>query len=473
MTTPLTLFDKIWNDHRIRSLGDGIDLLHVDRHLIHDLVAGQVLDQLSQRGLPVAAPKLSWATPDHSVSTRRRVGSDAGNDTARKLLSSMRTGAEQAGIRLFDLGSREQGIVHVVGPELGITLPGTMLLCGDSHTCTHGGLGALSFGIGISEVAHVLATQTIRQRRPKTMRISIEGELSPLVTSKDVILSIIGRLGTAAGQGYAIEYAGSAVRAMDVEARMTLCNLSIELGAKIGMIAPDDKTFAYVAGRPYAPAEGPLLDAAIEYWRTLPSDEGASFDVEHELRTEEIAPQITWGTSPQDVIAITGKIPDPNAAGSDAAGKGIRAALDYMGLEGGAGIAGTQVDWVFIGSCANGRLSDLRLAASVVANRKVAKNVIAIVVPGSQQVKRQAEAEGLDRIFREAGFEWHDSGCALCVAANELHVGPGERSVSTSNRNFVGRQGPRARTHLANPATAAAAAIAGAIVDPRELVNWG
>ena len=466
-----TLFAKIWDDHKIRTIGDGVDLLHVDRHLIHDLVAGPVLQQLRQRGLSVAAPELSWATPDHSVTTRSRLDRDGGNDIARKLVTSMRTETERAGIRIFDLGSEQQGIVHVVGPEMGITLPGTLLLCGDSHTCTHGGLGALSFGIGMSEVGHVLATQTIRQRRPKTMRITIEGELSPMVTSKDVVLSIIGRLGTAAGQGFAVEYAGSAVRAMDIEARMTLCNLSIELGAKVGMVAPDDKTFAYVAGRPYAPRKGAELEAAIDYWRTLPSDAGAVFDVEHVIATDEIAPQVTWGTSPQDVIAVTGDIPDPESCRTDAARSGTRAALDYMGLKGGGKIAGTPIDWVFIGSCANGRISDLRLAASVVANRKVAANVTAIVVPGSQQVKRQAEAEGLDRIFRDAGFEWHDSGCALCVAANGLHVGPGERSVSTSNRNFVGRQGPRARTHLANPATAAAAAIAGTIVDPRDLVN--
>jgi 3-isopropylmalate/(R)-2-methylmalate dehydratase large subunit len=469
MSPPRTLFAKIWDDHRIRSVGDGVDLLHVDRHLIHDLVAGPVLNQLAQRGLSVAAPELSWATPDHSVTTRTRIGGDAGNDTARKLLASMRAGTERTGIRIFDLGSDQQGIVHVVGPEMGITQPGTLLLCGDSHTCTHGGLGALSFGIGMSEVAHVLATQTIRQRRPKTMRITIQGELSPMVTSKDVVLSVIGQLGTAAGQGYAVEYAGSAVQAMDIEARMTLCNLSIELGAKIGMVAPDEKTFAYVSGRPYSPAEGPELDAAIAYWRTLGTDEGAVFDVEHVITTDEIAPQITWGTSPQDVIPITGNIPDPDAAGPR--GSGTQAALDYMGLAGGRKIAGTPIDWVFIGSCANGRLSDLRLAASVVVGRKVAPNVTAMVVPGSQQVKRQAEAEGLDRVFRDAGFEWHDSGCALCVAANGLHVGPGERSVSTSNRNFVGRQGPRARTHLANPATAAAAAITGAIVDPRDLVS--
>jgi 3-isopropylmalate/(R)-2-methylmalate dehydratase large subunit len=466
-----TLFAKIWDDHKIRTIGDGVDLLHVDRHLIHDLVAGPVLQQLRQRGLSVAAPELSWATPDHSVTTRSRLGRDGGNDIARKLVTSMRTETERAGIRIFDLGSEQQGIVHVVGPEMGITLPGTLLLCGDSHTCTHGGLGALSFGIGMSEVGHVLATQTIRQRRPKTMRITIEGELSPMVTSKDVVLSIIGRLGTAAGQGFAVEYAGSAVRAMDIEARMTLCNLSIELGAKVGMVAPDDKTFAYVAGRPYAPRMGAELEAAIDYWRTLPSDAGAVFDVEHVIATDEIAPQVTWGTSPQDVIAVTGDIPDPESCRTDAARSGTRAALDYMGLTGGGKIAGTPIDWVFIGSCANGRISDLRLAASVVANRKVAANVTAIVVPGSQQVKRQAEAEGLDRIFRDAGFEWHDSGCALCVAANGLRVGAGERSVSTSNRNFVGRQGPRARTHLANPATAAAAAIAGTIVDPRDLVN--
>ena len=470
MSEPRTQFSKIWEDHKILSLGDDLDLLYVDRHLLHDLAAGPVLRQLSERNLRVFNPKLSFAVPDHSVSTRNRVGRDGGNDTARKLLSSMREETKKSGIRLFDLDTNEQGIVHVVGPELGITLPGTLLLCGDSHTCTHGGLGALAFGIGTSEVAHVLATQTIRQRRPKTMRIRIDGQLSPMVTAKDVILSIIGRLGTAAGQGYAIEYAGSAVRAMEIEERMTLCNLSIEMGSKIGLIAPDSKTFAYVAGRPFAPSTGAMFEEAQADWRNLVTDAEAVFDAEHSIDAAEIAPQVTWGTSPQDVVGVDGQVPTMAADATVEAKSERQAALEYMGLKAGAAIEGTPVDWVFIGSCANGRLSDLRLAARVVEGRKISRKVRAIVVPGSQSVKSRAEAEGLDQIFLDAGFEWHASGCALCVAANGEHVGSGERSVSTSNRNFVGRQGPKARTHLASPATAAAAAIAGAIIDPRKLV---
>jgi 3-isopropylmalate/(R)-2-methylmalate dehydratase large subunit len=356
--------------------------------------------------------------------------------------------------------------VHVVGPELGITLPGSLIVCGDSHTCTHGGLGALAFGIGSSEVGHVLATQTLRQRRPKAMRLRFEGELGPSVTSKDMILHAIGRLGTAAGRGHAVEFAGAAVRALSVDARLTLCNLSIELGAKIGMVAPDDKVYEYLAGKPYAPT-GMLFDRAVAHWQTLSTADGAAFDREETLDVAEIAPQVTWGTSPQDVLPIDGRVPDPaNEPDADRRDAMVRA-LEYMGLTPNQALAGTPVDWVFIGSCANSRISDLREAAQVVRGRHVADGVRAWIVPGSEETKRLAEAEGLHHQFIAAGFEWRSPGCSMCLAANGEVVPPGRRSVSTSNRNFVGRQGPGARTHLASPAMAAAAAVAGHLVDVR------
>jgi 3-isopropylmalate/(R)-2-methylmalate dehydratase large subunit len=360
--------------------------------------------------------------------------------------------------------------VHVMGPELGLSLPGCLIVCGDSHTCTHGGLGALAFGIGSSELAHVLATQTIVQRRPKTMRVSFEGVMPPGVTPKDLILRLIGVIGAAGGTGFAVEYAGSAIRALDLEGRLTICNLSIELGAKMGFIAPDDTTFAYLAGRPFAP-KGRMWERAVAEWRKLPSDPGAPFDRELTLDVATIAPQVTWGTSPEHVIAVDQPIPDPAAIADPSRRGGIEAALDYMGLRPNQPILGTKVDWVFIGSCTNSRLSDLRAAAAVVRGRKVAEGVRAWVVPGSEQVKRNAVAEGLDRIFIGAGFEWREPGCSMCLAANGETVPRGQRSISTSNRNFVGRQGPGARTHLASPAMAAAAAIAGAIADVRRLEN--
>ncbi len=466
---PSTLFAKIWSSHSIRELGEGVSLLHIDRHFIHDLEAGPRLDDLRDAGRVVARPDLTFATPDHAVSSAADRTTDT-NPNGGRLLRDMRRGVAQAGIRLFDLGSPEQGIVHVIGPEQGLTQPGMVIVCGDSHTCTHGAFGALAFGIGSSEVGHVLATQTLRQRRPKTLRLRFEGRLGTGVTAKDMILYAIGRLGTAGGRGHAIEYAGQAVRSLGLDARLTLCNLSIEMGAKIGMVAPDDAVFEYLAGRPGSP-QGRLFERAVASWRRLPTDEGARFDREVEIDASAIAPQITWGTSPQDVLPVDGRVPDPDDERDAARRNAIWRSLDYMGLVPGQRLTDIRVDRVFIGSCANGRLSDLREAAAVVAGRQVAAGVSAWVVPGSEQTRRDAEAEGLHLIFRAAGFEWRAPGCSMCLAANGETVAPGQRCVSTSNRNFVGRQGPGARTHLASPAMAAAAAVMGRIADCRALVG--
>ena len=466
-TAPKTLFDSVWSSRVIKELADGVSLLHIDRHLIHDLEAGPRLNDLSAAGYTVARSDLTFATPDHAVSSAVGRTTDT-NPTGGRLLRAMRRGTARSGIRLFDLGSPGQGIVHVIGPELGLTLPGSVIVCGDSHTCTHGGLGALAFGIGSSEVGHVLATQTLRQRRPKTMVLRFEGQLAPGVTAKDMILHAIGRLGTSAGRGYAVEYAGAAVRALSIDARLTLCNLSIEMGAKIGMVAPDEAVYEYLAGKPYAPA-GALFDRAVAYWKTLSTAHDARFDRDETIDISPIAPQVTWGTSPQEVMPIDGRVPDPADEPSAERRQSMTRALDYMGLLPGQALAGTPVDWVFIGSCANSRLSDLREAAQVARGRHVAQGVHAWVVPGSEETKRLAEEEGLHRQFLEAGFEWRSPGCSMCLAANGETVPPGQRSVSTSNRNFVGRQGPGARTHLASPAMAAAAAVAGRLVDVRTL----
>ncbi len=464
---PTTLFDKIWDSHVAADLGGGWCLLHVDRHLLHDLSGTAGLTDLAARGLPVHSPGLTFATPDHAVSTARGRG-ELTDGTGPLLRRSLRERAGAQGIRFFDLGEAGQGIVHVIGPEQGITLPGTTLVCGDSHTCTHGGLGALAFGIGSSEIMHVLATQTLRQQKPRQMRIWIEGALRPGVTAKDLALHIIRSLGTRAGTGHAIEYAGPAVTALPVEGRMTLCNLSIELGARIGMIAPDDAVARWVAGRPYAPA-GPLLEQAVAAWRLLRTDADATFDAVATVDAAAVAPTVTWGTSPEHAIDIAGRIPDPADEPDPARRRALEDALAYMALEPGRPIAGTPIDWVFIGSCTNARLPDLREAACVVARRHVAPGVTAWVVPGSEQVRRDAEAEGLHRVFEAAGFQWREPGCSMCVAANGERVPEGARCVSTSNRNFVGRQGPGARTHLASPAMAAAAALRGCITDLRAL----
>jgi 3-isopropylmalate/(R)-2-methylmalate dehydratase large subunit len=461
-----TLLAKIWDQHVICRVSDDTDLLHVDRHLLHDLGGSRGLLDLKSRNLPVHNPELTFATPDHAISTAR--GRAGTSKIGLELLAGLRTETSATGIQMFDVDEPGQGIVHVIGPELGLSLPGSLIVCGDSHTCTHGGLGALAFGIGSSELTHVLATQALIQRRPKTMRVRFEGRLPTGVTAKDLILALIGHVGAAAGTGYAVEYAGSAIRDLPVEGRLTICNLSIELGAKMGMIAPDEKTFDYLRGRPYAP-EGEMWERAVAEWRKLPSDPDAVFDSEVVIDVEKIIPQVTWGISPEHVVGVDGRVPDPGEITDPARRAAIETALDYMGLAAGAPIAGTPVDWVFIGSCTNSRLSDLRAAAEIARGRKVASGVRAWVVPGSETVKRDAVAEGLDKIFTDAGFEWREPGCSMCLAANGETVAPGQRSVSTSNRNFVGRQGPRARTHLASPASAAAAAIAGAIADVRTM----
>ena len=462
-----TLFDKVWDRHVVADLGEGWALLHVDRHLLHDLSGPPALEELVDRGLPVMRPDLAFATPDHAVSSLLlRTGSDL--PAAQKLLDSLRVRTRNAGVRLFDLGEQGQGIVHVMGAELGIILPGVTVVCGDSHTCTNGGLGALAFGIGSSECTHVLATQTLRQQKPKRMRVRFEGPLQTGVASKDLVLHLISHLGTAAGVGHALEFAGSTIRSMSVESRLTVCNLSIEFGSKTGMIAPDDTTFQYLAGRRFAP-EGEMFDHAVGDWRTLPSDEDAVFDREYVVDATSVPPTVTWGTSPEQSIPVDGIVPDPASAPDESSRSAWASALEYMGLKPGQPIAGTPVDRIFIGSCSNSRLPDLRAAADVARGRKVAATVVAWVVPGSEQVKRDAEAEGLDRVFTDAGFEWRAPGCSMCVAANGDRVAPRARCVSTSNRNFVGRQGPGARTHLASPAMAAAAAVTGCITDVRRL----
>jgi 3-isopropylmalate/(R)-2-methylmalate dehydratase large subunit len=461
-----TMLDKIWDQHVIFRVSDDTDLLHIDRHLLHDLGGSRGLLDLKSRDLKVHSPELTFATPDHAISSAP--GRAGTSKIGLELLASLRTETSASGIQLFDVDEPGQGIVHVIGPELGLSLPGSLIVCGDSHTCTHGGLGALAFGIGSSELTHVLATQTLIQRRPKTMRVKFEGKLPLGVTAKDMILALIGHAGVAAGTGYAVEYAGSAIRDLPVEGRFTICNLSIEFGAKMGMVAPDDKTYEYVKGRRYAP-EGAIWERALKAWKQLPSDADAVFDKEITIDVTKIKPQVTWGISPEHVIGVDGNIPDPATVEDPARRAALETALDYMGLKAGAPIAGTPVDWVFIGSCTNSRLSDLRAAAEVARGRKVAPGVRAWVVPGSETVKRDAVAEGLDKVFTEAGFEWREPGCSMCLAANGEVVTPGQRSVSTSNRNFIGRQGPQARTHLASPASAAAAAIAGAIADVRTM----
>jgi len=462
-----TLFDKIWDAHVIRELADGWALLHIDRHLLHDLSGPPALADVASRGLSLHDPDLVFATPDHAVSSEPgRIATTF--PLGGKLHAELKARTQSAGVRLFDLGEPGQGIVHVMGPELGIVLPGLTVICGDSHTCTNGGLGALAFGVGSSESTHALATQTLRQQKPQRMLIRSEGQLGPGVSAKDLALHIIGQLGADAGVGYAVEFAGEAVRAMDIEARLTLCNLTVELGARYGLVAPDEKTIEWLRDRPFAP-KGDLFEEAARHWRTLTSDKDAVFDREELIDANTVKPTITWGTSPQHAIAVDARIPDPAAATDDATRSAIAAALEYMGLEPGAYIAGTPVDRVFIGSCTNSRLSDLRAAAEVVRGRHVAPGVTAWVVPGSENVRSAAEAEGLHTLFESAGFSWREPGCSMCVAANGEQVPPKARCISTSNRNFVGRQGPEARTHLASPAVAAAAAIAGYITDARTL----
>jgi 3-isopropylmalate/(R)-2-methylmalate dehydratase large subunit len=465
MTQGQTIFDKIWARHAIADLGDGFTLLHVDRHVVCDLTGKGFID-LEQRGAKVRNPELTFAVADHSIST------DPAHPDPRFLKNdfvvNLRRQAAKFGFTHFDIGERGHGIEHVVAPELGIVLPGLTVACADSHTVTLGAMGAIAWGIGQSELVHILATQCSVQRKPKRMRIRLDGRLQPGVYGKDLILHLIGQVGTSAGTGHAVELCGTAIDALGMEGRFTVCNMTIELGARFGMIAPDETTFAYLAGRPYSP-RGELWDRAVADWRTLPSDADAEFDTELSFDVSAIAPQITWGTNPGAVLPIGGRVPDPAQEPDAATRDGMIAALDYMGLTPGTALEGLPIDWVFIGSCTNSRISDLREAAAVVGGRKVAANVRAWVVPGSTEVKQQAEAEHLDDIFRAAGFEWREPGCSMCLAANGDLVPRGMRAVSTSNRNFVGRQGPGSRTHLASPALAAASACLGAIADPRKL----
>ncbi len=466
---PRTLFEKIWERHKIVERDDGQTLLYIDRHLVHD-GSRRAFEVLTERGLPVRRPDRTFGTPDHYVPTTSRSLDDIADPEGRRMVEAITRNAATHNVTVFGLDDPRQGIIHVVGPEQGLTQPGLLMVCGDSHTSTHGALGALAFGIGASEVAHVLATQTLWQRKPKTMRITVDGALGPGITGKDVILAIIAKIGAAGAVGHAIEYAGSAIRALSMEGRFTVCNMSIEAGARAGMIAPDDATIAFVEGRPYAP-KGPQWEKAVAIWRRLPSDPGARFDREVTLDGAAIAPMVTWGTSPEDAAPITARIPDPDAVVDGERRAAMTRALDYMGLAPGTAIDEIPVQRVFIGSCTNSRIEDLRLAAGVARGRKVAGSVHAMVVPGSGLVKRQAEAEGLDRIFTDAGFEWRDAGCSMCVGMNGDLVAAGDRCASTSNRNFMGRQGKGARTHLVSPMMAAAAAVTGRFTDVRQLLG--
>ncbi len=462
---PRTLLDKVWDAHVVRVLDDGRTLLYIDRHLVHEVTSPQAFEGLRLAGRPVRRPDLTFATVDHNVPTTGRELPIA-DPLARAQVEALRSNAVAFGVPLFDFDSGRQGIVHVIGPELGLTLPGTTIVCGDSHTSTHGAFGALAFGIGTSEVEHVLATQCLVQQKPKAMRVLLTGRLSTGVTAKDVALVMIARLGFSGGTGYALEIAGPLVSGFSMEERMTLCNMSIEAGARSALVAPDDTTFAYLKGRPHAP-KGADWDEAVARWRQLRSDDAAAFDAEITIDVTALAPVVTWGTRPDMSLPITGQVPDPMGAGSEGDAKALERALHYMGLTPGTPLESVPVDRVFIGSCTNARLADLRAAAHVVRGHHVHANVRALVVPGSQQVKADAEREGLDRIFADAGFEWREPGCSMCLGMNDDVLGEGERCASTSNRNFEGRQGRGGRTHLVSPAMAAAAAIQGHFTDVR------
>ncbi|MBI3435905.1 MAG: 3-isopropylmalate dehydratase large subunit [Proteobacteria bacterium] len=465
MDEALTLFDKLWAVHEIARRDDGETLLWVDRHYIHE-GSFNAFSQLSARGARVAEPGLTFGVADHYVPTRGR-GRALDNSNIARMVSTLSTNATASGISLFGLDDPRQGIVHVVGPEQGLTLPGLLVVCGDSHTSTHGALGAWAFGIGASEVAHVLMTQTLWQRKPSRMRITIDGHFAPGVAAKDMVLAIIAGIGADGATGHAIEFSGAAVRALSVEGRLTLCNMSIEAGARCGMVAPDDTTFDYLRGRPYAP-QGAAFDRAVEEWSALTCDDGATFDKEISFDAAAIAPIVTWGTSPQDALPIDASVPDPAREPDAARAKYLRDALDYMAIKPGRRLADISIDRVFIGSCTNARIEDLRAAAAVLSGR--VSKVPGLVSPGSSLVKRQAEEEGLDRVFRAAGLEWAESGCSMCVGINGDLVAPGERCASTTNRNFRGRQGPGARTHLMSPAMVAAAAVTGRLTDVRPLL---
>ena len=462
-----TLYDKLWESHVVDTEKDGTTILYIDRHLLHEVTSPQAFEGLRMAGRKPWRNTANLLVADHNVSTQNREGPIA-DPVSRLQLETLDSNARAFGLTYFDMADKRQGIVHVIGPEQGATLPGMTVVCGDSHTSTHGAFGCLAHGIGTSEVEHVLATQTLLAKKSKTMKVEVEGELPDGVTAKDVVLAIIGRIGTAGGTGYAIEFAGSAIRSLTMEGRMTLCNMAIEAGARAGMVAVDETTIEYVRGRPFSP-KGEQWDKAVAYWKTLHSDPDARFDAVVRLDAQAIKPQVTWGTSPEMVTSVDGKVPDPANEVDPVRRNAIVRALEYMGLEPGVPITSIAVDKVFIGSCTNSRIEDLRAAAAVVKGKKRAENVkLAMVVPGSGLVKEQAEAEGLDKIFIEAGFEWRQPGCSMCLAMNDDRLSPGERCASTSNRNFEGRQGQGGRTHLVSPAMAAAAGIAGHFVDVRE-----
>ena len=471
---PRTLYEKIWDQHVVDRLDDGTCLIYIDRHLVHEVTSPQAFEALRLAGRTVRRPDLTLAVPDHNLPTTKRIAADGSRlpieDTqSAAQLAALERNAPSFGIDYIDATAPEQGIVHVVGPEQGFSLPGTTIVCGDSHTAAHGGIGALAFGIGTSEVEHVLATQTLQLRPSKTMEVRVDGMLGPGVTAKDLILHIIGIIGTAGGTGHVIEYRGRVFEEMSVEGRLTVCNMSIEGGARAGLIAPDEKVFEYLRGRPYSP-QGDDWDNAVTWWRSLVTDEGAYFDKSVVIDAANVEPTVSWGTSPEDVVAVGGCVPSPDSFADPSKQDAARKSLDYMGLAPGTPIEDIAVENIFIGSCTNSRIEDLRAAAEVLKGRKKAPNVRwAIVVPGSGLVKRQAEDEGLDRIFTDAGFEWREPGCSACLAMNPDKVPPGERCASTSNRNFVGRQGPGSRTHLVSPAMAAAAAVTGRLADVRNL----
>ena len=464
---PKTLYDKIWNDHLVHQQSDGTSLLYVDRHLVHEVTSPQAFEGLRMQKRKVRRPELTLAVPDHNVPTTDR--SKGILDQESKIqIDTLRSNCKEFGVQLFDVNDKRQGIVHIIGPEQGFTQPGTVIVCGDSHTATHGAFGSLAFGIGTSEVEHVLATQTLIQKKSKNFRINVNGKLPPGVTSKDVILKIIGTIGTAGGTGYVIEFAGEVIRSLSVEQRMTICNMTIEAGARAGLIAPDEKTFDYFKGRPMSP-KGDEWNKALAHWKTLYSDEECKFDKEINIDGKEIEPLVTWGTSPQDVSPITGNVPDPEKEEDEEKKKAMYRSLDYMGLKPNMKISDIKINTIFIGSCTNGRIEDLRVAANILKGKKVAKDVTAMVVPGSGLVKKQAEDEGIDKIFKDAGFQWREPGCSMCLAMNDDKLSSKERCASTSNRNFEGRQGRGGRTHLVSPGMAVAAAIQGHLADVRKI----
>ncbi|MBW7835899.1 MAG: 3-isopropylmalate dehydratase large subunit [Sphingomonadales bacterium] len=464
---PRTLYDKIWDAHAVRVTEDGATILYIDRHLVHEVTSPQAFEGLRAAGRKVRRPEAVLAVPDHNVPTTPDRAERIDDPESATQLAALEANCKAFGVPYIPMLDVRQGIVHVTGPEQGFTLPGATIVCGDSHTATHGAFGALAFGIGTSEVEHVLATETLLLKKSKNMRVHVPGAVGPGVTAKDIVLAIIGKIGTAGGTGHVIEYTGEAIRTLSMEGRMTVCNMTIEAGARAGLIAPDEVTFDYVRGRPLAP-KGALFEQAVSYWRTLKSDDGAHFDKVVEIDASSIAPQVTWGTSPEDVAPITAAVPDPASVADEGKRKAMERALHYMGLTPGTPLTDVKIDRVFIGSCTNSRIEDLRAAAAIAKGRKVAAHVGAMVVPGSGLIKHQAEEEGLDRIFIEAGFEWREPGCSMCLAMNPDRLEPGERCAATSNRNFEGRQGAGGRTHLMSPAMAAAAAVTGYLTDVRK-----